>query len=341
MDIKLFDFHLPPELIAQTPAAQRDESRLLVYHRQTKTIIHRVFKDIGDYLLPTDVLVRNNTKVIPARLFGTKVSTQAHVEFLLLDDLGHHQYRVLVGNAKVVKLGTEIVFGQGELKATCIAVEAEGNRIVQFHFQGVFLEVLAHLGTVPLPPYIQTKLSDPTRYQTVYATIPGSAAAPTAGFHFTQPLIDRLIAKGVHFVDVTLQIGLGTFKPVKVEDTNDHLMHAERYEITAFAAQQLNQVRAMGHRLIAIGTTATRTLEANFQKYQQFHEDKTTTNIFITPGYKFQTIDGLITNFHLPKSTLVMMIAALIGREEMLRVYQTAIDHQYRFFSFGDAMLIL
>lgn len=341
MDISLFDFHLPPELIAQTPADQRDQSRLLVYHRQTKTIDHRIFKDIGEYLSPTDILVRNNTKVIPARLFGTKTSTNAHVEFLLLDDLGNHQYRVLVGNAKVVKLGTEISFGQGELKATCIAVEAEGNRLVQFHFQGVFLEVLAHLGTVPLPPYIQAKLLDPDRYQTVYAKVPGSAAAPTAGFHFTQPLITSLTEKGIHFIDVTLQIGLGTFKPVKVTDTKDHVMHAERYEITDTAAQALNQAKVTNHRIIAIGTTATRTLEANWQQFNQFQATKTTTNIFITPGYSFKTIAGLITNFHLPKSTLVMMVSALIGREELLRVYQEAIRERYRFFSFGDAMLIL
>jgi S-adenosylmethionine:tRNA ribosyltransferase-isomerase len=341
MDIRLFDFHLPPSLIAQTPSEKRDESRLLVYHRATKTIEHRVFKNIGDYLKADDVLIRNNTKVIPARLFGTKLSTQAHVELLLLDDLGQKQYRCLVGNSKVVKEGTVITFGQGELKATCIKVEEDGNRIFTFDFQGIFLEVLAHLGTVPLPPYIKANLQDPDRYQTVYAKVPGSAAAPTAGFHFTQPLIDQLTNRGIQMVDVTLQIGLGTFKPVKVEKTEDHVMHEERYEVDAYAARALNQAKANQKRLIAIGTTATRTLEANWQKHGKFVSEKAKTNIFITPGYTFSTIQGLITNFHLPKSTLVMMVSAFIGREELLRIYQVAIEQQYRFFSFGDAMFIL
>ncbi len=341
MDIRLFDFHLPPSLIAQTPSEKRDESRLLVYHRATKTIEHRVFKNIGDYLKADDVLIRNNTKVIPARLFGTKISTQAHVELLLLDDLGQRQYRCLVGNAKVVKEGTVITFGQGELKATCIKVEEDGNRIFTFEFKGIFLEVLAHLGTVPLPPYIKANLQDPDRYQTVYAKVPGSAAAPTAGFHFTQPLIDQLTRRGIQMVDVMLQIGLGTFKPVKVEKTEDHVMHEERYEVDAFAAQALNQAKANQKRLIAIGTTATRTLEANWQKHGKFVSEKAKTNIFITPGYTFSTIQGLITNFHLPKSTLVMMVSAFVGREELLKIYQVAIDLKYRFFSFGDAMLIL
>lgn len=341
MDIHLFDFDLPPELIAQSPTTKREESRLLVYHRKTKSITHRIFKEIGAYLTPQDLLVRNNAKVIPARLFGTKVATNAHVECLLLDDLGQGKYRCLVGNAKVVKLGTEITFGQGQLNATCIAMESEGSRIFQFHFQGVFLEVLSQLGTVPLPPYIQNQLADPTRYQTVYAKVPGSAAAPTAGFHFSQDLLKELSLRGIQFVDLTLHIGLGTFKPVKVQDTKDHVMHEERYEIEASTAQRLNLAKQQGQRIIAIGTTATRTLEANWAKYGRFHAEKASTNIFITPGYDFKTIDGLITNFHLPKSTLVMMVSALIGREELLRVYQEAIKQRYRFFSFGDAMLIL
>jgi len=341
MDIDLFDFHLPPHLIAQTPASKRDESRLLVYHRQNQTITHRLFKDIGDYLLPSDILVRNNTKVIPARLFGTKVETHAHVELLLLDDLGHGQYRCLVGHARVVKLGTTIVFGDKTLTATCIGVEPEGVRVFQFHYQGIFLEVLAHLGTIPLPPYIKQQLTDPSRYQTVYATIPGSAAAPTAGFHFTEDLIRQLEVQGIQMVDITLQIGLGTFKPVKVKRTEDHIMHSERYHIQPEAAETLNRAKSQGQRLIAIGTTATRTLESNWQKHQQFQADQAMTNIFITPGYTFQTIDGLITNFHLPKSTLVMMVSALIGRENLLRIYEEAIAREYRFFSFGDAMLIL
>jgi S-adenosylmethionine:tRNA ribosyltransferase-isomerase len=341
MDIRLFDFHLPPELIAQSPSDHRDHSRLLVYHRQSQTITHRIFKDIGEYLRPTDILIRNNTKVIPARLFGTKTETNAHVELLLLDDLGQGRYRCMVGNAKVVKLNTSIVFGQGELKATCIGIEEDGNRLFQFHFQGIFLEVLAHLGTIPLPPYIKAQLQDPSRYQTVYAKVPGSAAAPTAGFHFTETLIQQLTNRGIQMVDVTLQIGLGTFKPVKVDDTSAHVMHEERYEILEQSAKSLNDAKAKGQRLIAIGTTATRTMEANWQKHHRFVAEKASTNIFITPGYAFQTIDGLITNFHLPKSTLMMMVSALVGRENLLRIYQEAIDQKYRFFSFGDAMLIL
>lgn len=341
MDIRLFDFHLPPELIAQSPSDQRDHSRLLVYDRKTQTIAHRVFKDIGEYLRPTDVLVRNNTKVIPARLFGTKTETNAHVELLLLDDLGQGRYRCMVGNAKVVKLNTMITFGNGELTATCIGIEGDGNRLFQFHFQGIFLEVLAHLGTIPLPPYIKAQLQDPTRYQTVYAKVPGSAAAPTAGFHFTEHLIQQLTNQGVTMVDVTLQIGLGTFKPVKVDHTEAHVMHEERYEILEESAKALNEAKKQGRRLIAIGTTATRTLESNWRKHQRFVAEKTSTNIFITPGYPFQTIDGLVTNFHLPKSTLVMMVSALLGREQLLRIYQEAVAQKYRFFSFGDAMLIL
>lgn len=341
MDIRLFDFHLPPELIAQSPSEKRDHSRLLVYNRRTKTITHKTFFQINEFLQPSDILVRNNTKVIPARLFGTKLLTKASVELLLLDDLGQGKYRCLVGNAKVVKVGTELIFGDGALKATCLIIEADGARVFQFHFQGIFLEVLSHLGTVPLPPYIKQQLQDPERYQTVYAKIPGSAAAPTAGFHFTEALIQDLVKKGISFVDVTLQIGLGTFKPVKVDNTEDHVMHEERYEMTEKASELLNLGKTKGQRLIAVGTTATRTLEANWQKYQRFQAEKAKTNIFITPGYTFQTIDGLITNFHLPKSTLVMMVSALVGREELMRIYTEAIKQKYRFFSFGDAMLIL
>lgn len=341
MDIRLFDFDLPLELIAQSPADKRDESRLLVYDRKTKHIHHHVFKELGQFLKPTDVLVRNNTKVIPARLFGTKVDTDAHVELLLLDDLGSRQYRCLVGNAKVVKVGTTIRFGQGELHAICRSIEPDGIRIVEFQFQGIFLEVLAHLGTVPLPPYIKQALTDPNRYQTVYAKVPGSAAAPTAGFHFTEGLIRSIQEQGVQFIDITLHIGLGTFKPVKVDQTEDHVMHAERYEINEHAVSQLIRCKANSTRIIAVGTTATRTLEANWQRHGTFRAEQAATNIFITPGYTFNTIDGLITNFHLPKSTLVMMIAAYIGLEETMRIYRTAIEHRYRFFSFGDAMAIL
>ena len=341
MDISLFDFHLPPELIAQHPPKERLDSRLLVYHRSTKRIEDKMFKDIPQYLTSNDVLIRNNTKVIPARLYGVKPETNAHVELILLDDLGEGRYRCLVGNAKVVKVNTFLTFGDGRLTATCQSIEEEGLRILQFHYQCVFLEVLESLGEIPLPPYIREQLHDKDRYQTVYAKVPGSAAAPTAGFHFTQDLFTSLISQGIQVEDITLQIGLGTFKPVKALNTQDHVMHIERYTIEADVANRLNLAKQAGKRLVAIGTTSCRTLEASLSKHPQFVGESSQTNLFITPGYTFQAIDALITNFHLPKSTLVMLVSALIGREEMLRVYQHAIDHRYRFFSFGDAMLIL
>ena len=341
MDISLFDFQLPAELIAQHPPKERLDSRLLVYHRSTKMIEDKMFKDIPQYLTSNDVLIRNNTKVIPARLYGVKPETNAHVELILLDDLGEGRYRCLVGNAKVVKVNTFLTFGDGRLTATCQSVEEEGLRILQFHYQGVFLEVLESLGEIPLPPYIREQLHDKDRYQTVYAKVPGSAAAPTAGFHFTQDLFTSLINQGIQVEDITLQIGLGTFKPVKALNTQDHVMHIERYTIEADVANRLNVAKQAGKRLVAIGTTSCRTLEASLSKHPQFVGESSQTNLFITPGYTFQAIDALITNFHLPKSTLVMLVSAFIGREEMLRVYQHAIDHRYRFFSFGDAMLIL
>ena len=341
MDISLFDFQLPAELIAQHPPKERLDSRLLVYHRSTKMIEDKMFKDIPQYLTSNDVLIRNNTKVIPARLYGVKQETNAHVELILLDDLGEGRYRCLVGNAKVVKVSTFLTFGDGRLTATCQSVEEEGLRILQFHYQGVFLEVLESLGEIPLPPYIREQLHDKDRYQTVYAKVPGSAAAPTAGFHFTQDLFTSLISQGIQVEDITLQIGLGTFKPVKALNTQDHVMHIERYTIEADVASRLNVAKQARKRLVAIGTTSCRTLEASLSKHPQFVGESSQTNLFITPGYTFQAIDALITNFHLPKSTLVMLVSAFIGREEMLRVYQHAIDHRYRFFSFGDAMLIL
>ena len=341
MDISLFDFQLPIELIAQHPPKERLDSRLLVYHRSTKMIEDKMFKDIPQYLTSNDVLIRNNTKVIPARLYGVKPETNAHVELILLDDLGEGRYRCLVGNAKVVKVNTFLTFGDGRLTATCQSVEEEGLRILQFHYQGVFLEVLESLGEIPLPPYIREQLHDKDRYQTVYAKVPGSAAAPTAGFHFTQDLFTSLTRQGIQVEDITLQIGLGTFKPVKALNTQDHVMHIERYTIEADVANRLNVAKQAGKRLVAIGTTSCRTLEASLSKHPQFVGESSQTNLFITPGYTFQAIDALITNFHLPKSTLVMLVSAFIGREEMLRVYQHAIDHRYRFFSFGDAMLIL
>jgi S-adenosylmethionine:tRNA ribosyltransferase-isomerase len=341
MDLSLFDFHLPEHLIAQHPPTRRQDSRLLVYDRKTKRIEDRQFSDIGSYLHSTDVLIRNNTKVIPARLYGEKVDTHAHVELILLDDLSNGVYRCLVGNAKVVKQGTMLRFGDGRLTATCLAIEEEGLRIIQFHFQGVFLEVLESLGEIPLPPYIKEHLTDQERYQPLYAKVPGSAAAPTAGFHFTADLFETLVQRGIAIEDITLQIGLGTFKPVKVDRTEDHIMHVERYTIADDVAQRLNTFKQHNRRLIAIGTTSCRTLEANRQHTNEFHGESNQTNLFITPGYQFQAIDALITNFHLPKSTLVMLVSALIGREEMQRVYAHAITQSYRFFSFGDAMFIV
>jgi S-adenosylmethionine:tRNA ribosyltransferase-isomerase len=341
MDLSLFDFHLPPELIAQHPSEKREQSRLLVYRRSDHSIQDLIFSDIVQFFDGNDVIVRNNTKVIPARLFGTKVETSAHVELLLLKEVGLGLYQCMVGNAKVVKLGTTLSFGDGRLLAECKEVLDEGIRLIQFKYQGIFLEVLESLGEIPLPPYIKAKLEDPSRYQTVYAKVPGSAAAPTAGFHFTEALFDSLIAKAVSILDITLQIGLGTFKPVKATNTKDHVMHYEHYVMSKDVAKSLNTAKLLNKTITALGTTSLRSLEANRQMYPQFEAIDTSTNIFITPGYRFQAVDKLITNFHLPKSTLVMLVSAFIGREEMIRVYQHAIDQRYRFFSFGDAMLIL
>ena len=341
MELSLFDFHLPAELIAQHPSEKREQSRLLVYRRSDQSIQDLIFSDIVQFFDANDVIVRNNTKVIPARLFGTKVETSAHVELLLLKEIGVGLYQCMVGNAKVVKVGTQLSFGDGRLLAECQAVLDEGIRLIQFKYQGIFLEVLESLGEIPLPPYIKAKLEDPSRYQTVYAKIPGSAAAPTAGFHFTEALFDQLKLQGVTVFDITLQIGLGTFKPVKATNTSDHVMHYEQYVISQEVADALNTAKLADKKITALGTTSLRSLEANHQSFSRFEATDTSTNIFITPGYTFQTIDKLITNFHLPKSTLVMLVSALIGREEMLRVYQHAIDQRYRFFSFGDAMLIL
>jgi S-adenosylmethionine:tRNA ribosyltransferase-isomerase len=341
MDVKLFDFHLPPELIAQHPPQHREDAKLLVYHRLTKHIHHCRFSDLPEYVKKGDVLIRNNTRVIPARLYGTKVITGAHVELILLDDLGEKRYRCLVGNAKVVKQGTRLTFGDGRLTAECTGIEDEGLRILKFDYEGLWLEILAKLGEMPLPPYIKEKLVDAERYQTVYATVPGSAAAPTAGLHFTPSLFDQLHRQGVPTYDITLQIGLGTFKPIKSSQTEHHQMHIERYAISDEVAMHLNHHRHQGDRLIAIGTTTCRTLESNLAKFPQFTAEESSTNLFITPGFKFQAIDGLITNFHLPKSTLVMLVSSLVGRETLLMLYQEAIEHRYRFFSFGDSMLIL
>ena len=339
MKISEFDFDLPEELIAQTPLAQRDHSRLLVLNKTTGRVTHKHFYDIVDYLHEGDVLVRNNTRVIPARLFGEKRATNGHCEVLLLKDLGNNRWECLVGNAKIVKLDTVISFGD-LLEAKCVEVRDEGIRIFEMKYEGIFFEILDELGTTPLPPYIKEKLNDPERYQTVYSKIEGSAAAPTAGLHFTPEINEKIKAKGVTIVDVTLHVGLGTFRPVKVDDVLEHHMHSEFYMVSKEAADTLNQAKLEGRRIISVGTTSTRVLESNYGKYGCFKETNENTEIFIYPGYEFKAIDCLITNFHLPKSTLVMLVSALAGKENIMNAYQQAIQERYRFFSFGDSMFI-
>ena len=340
MKIDLFDFYLPEELIAQRPSEKRDHSRLLVINKEKKTYQDKIFYNILDYLHEGDVLVRNNTKVIPARLLGVKEGTGAHCELLLLKQLDGDNWDCLTRPAKSLKVGARVKFGNGELIAECIEVKEEGQRIFKFIYDGIFMEVLDKLGKMPLPPYIKQQLCGNDRYQTVYAKYEGSAAAPTAGFHFTEEIFEKLKSKGVIVVDVTLHIGLGTFRPVKVEDTKDHVMHSEFYEIDEEACNVLNKAKEENRRIIAIGTTSTRTLEANYSKYGCFKPTKEDTNIFIEPGYVFKAIDCLITNFHLPKSTLIMLVSAFMGREFTLDVYKHAVEEKYRFFSFGDAMFI-
>ena len=339
-NINYYDFELPEELIAQTPELKRDHSRLMVLNKDEESISHHHFYDILDYLHEGDVLVRNNSKVIPARLFGTKEETNAHVEVLLLKDLGNNIWECLCGNAKVIKLNTIISFGDGSLKAKCVEIKEEGIRRMELIYKGILFEILDKLGKMPLPPYIHTQCEDNSRYQTVYAKIEGSAAAPTAGFHFTSELFEKIKAKGITVVDVTLHIGLGTFRPVKVEDIKDHNMHSEVYEITQEAADILNKAKEEGRRIISIGTTSTRTLESCMQKYGKFVETREATSIFIYPGYEFKAIDCLITNFHLPKSTLIMLVSALAGHDFVLKAYNEAVKEKYRFFSFGDSMFI-
>jgi len=337
--VKDFDFDLPENLIAQSPLKKRSESRLLVVKPKSEDIIDEKFSDIVKYMKAGDVLVRNNTKVIPARLYGTKEETGALVEVLLLHN-ENDNWTCLVGNAKAVKLHTMIIFADGLLKAKCIAVEDEGIRVFQMIYTGIFYELLEKLGTVPLPPYIHEKLDDTKRYQTVYAKKPGSAAAPTAGFHFTDELFSEIKKKGVKVVDLTLHIGLSTFRPVKVSEVNKHIMHSEYYQLSQETADILNEAKKNKQRIIAVGTTSCRTLEANFSKFGCFEAEDSSTDIFIFPGYKFKAIDCLITNFHLPKSTLVMLVAALAGKDFILKAYNYAIEKGYRFFSFGDSMFI-
>ena len=336
-----FDYHLPEELIAQTPMEPRDHSRLLVYNRADQGMQHLHFYDLPRFLRKGDVLVINETKVIPARLLGEKEDTGVPVELLLLKRLERDVWEALVRPGRRLKPGAICTFGGGLLKTEIIETAEDGGRKVRFHYNGVFEEILDQLGQMPLPPYIHEKLQDQTRYQTVYAKEEGSAAAPTAGLHFTPELMERIRSIGVEIVPVVLHVGLGTFRPVKVEDVSQHHMHVEHYEVSPEAARRINQARANGGRCICVGTTSVRTLETVTGEDGLVKAQSGDTGIFIMPGYTFHATDALITNFHLPQSTLLMLISALMGREEALRVYEEAVRQRYRFFSFGDAMLIL
>ena len=335
-----FDYELPKELIAQTPLKNRSESKLLVMDRVTGALEHKHFYDIIDYLNKGDALVINDTKVIPARIIGVKEETGAVIELLLLKDEVGDTWECLAKPQKRLKVGTIITFGNGELKAKVRETREEGITIVDLIYNGILMEILEHLGTMPLPPYIHEKLKDQDRYQTVYAKNYGSAAAPTAGLHFTTELLDKIKAKGIAIVHVTLHVGLGTFRPVNVEDVTKHVMHTEHYIVTKEAADKLNEIKANGGKIIAVGTTSVRTLETVISKNDKFVPSNDDTNIFIYPGFTFKAIDWLITNFHLPKSTLVMLVSAFSSKENIMNAYQEAIKHNYRFFSFGDAMFI-
>ena len=336
-----FDFHLPEELIAQTPLEKRDSSRLLIVDRETGQFSDQHFDNIIDQLEPGDALVMNNTRVLPARLYGTKPETGGHVELLLLKNTQGDFWEVLAKPAKRLRVGTHVSFGDGRLTATVTEELEHGGRIVRFDYQGIFLEVLESLGEMPLPPYIHEKLEDRERYQTVYAKENGSAAAPTAGLHFTEELLDKIAAKGVKLVYLTLHVGLGTFRPVSVDNLEEHEMHSEFYSLSEEAAETLRQVKASGHRIVAVGTTSIRTLETIGSKFEgQIQADSGWTNIFIKPGYQWNIVDAFSTNFHLPKSTLVMLVSAFAGRQLTLQAYEHAIAERYRFFSFGDAMFI-
>lgn len=342
-ELKLTDFYyeLPQELIAQDPLVDRSSSRLLVFHKDTKEMEHKIFKDITDYLKPGDCLVINDTKVIPARLIGEKEETGAKIELLLLKRISDTKWETLVKPGKKAKVGTKISFGNGLLKATVVDVLEEGNRLIEFEFEGIFEEILDELGQMPLPPYITHQLQDKTRYQTVYAKYEGSAAAPTAGLHFTKELLEKVKEMGVSIAHVTLHVGLGTFRPVKVENVLEHHMHSEYYCIEEADATLINDTKKKGGRVISVGTTSTRTLESVADENGRIHAGSGWTDIFIYPGYKFKVIDGLITNFHLPESTLLMLVSAFADRESIMKVYETAVKEKYRFFSFGDAMLLI
>ena len=341
MNTKDFDFDLPEELIAQTPLEVRDASRLLILDRKKRTLTDSHFDSILDQLQPGDALVMNNTRVLPARLHGQKPDTHGHVELLLLKNTQGDQWEVLAKPAKRLRVGAKIEFGDGRLLATVVEELEQGGRIVEFSYDGIFLEVLESLGEMPLPPYIHEKLEDRERYQTVYAKENGSAAAPTAGLHFTEDLLQKIEAKGVHLVYLTLHVGLGTFRPVSVDNLDEHEMHSEYYQFSQEAADTLTQVKAKGGRVIAVGTTSIRTLETIGNKFDgHLKADAGWTNIFIKPGYEFKVVDAFSTNFHLPKSTLVMLVAAFAGREFVLEAYRHAVEERYRFFSFGDAMFL-
>ena len=342
MKVDIFDFHLPEERIAQTPLENREESRLMVLNKETGETTDGIFKDVISYLNAGDCLVLNDTRVLPARLFGVKEDTGAKVEFLLLKQEEGDTWEVLVKPAKRVKVGTTIVFGDGELKATCTEELEHGGRKISFTYDGIFYEILDALGSMPLPPYIKEQLDEKDRYQTVFARERGSAAAPTAGLHFTERLLDEIRKKGVNIAFITLHVGLGTFRPVSVDSIDEHEMHAEYYEMTEETAELLNETKRNGGRIITVGTTSTRTLETIASKHNgSFQAESGWTDIFIYPGYEFKAINGMITNFHLPKSTLIMLISALAGRENVLAAYNQAVEKNYRFFSFGDAMLIV
>ena len=335
-----FFYELPEELIAQTPLEKRDTSRLMVLDRETGAVTHKHFYDILDYLRPGDCLVMNDSRVLPARLLGRR-PTGGAVEVLLLRDLGEKRWECLCKPGRKMQVGNEVIFGDGELTATVAEVKDDGNRIVEFHYEGIFLEVLERLGKMPLPPYIKAELQDQERYQTVYSREVGSAAAPTAGLHFTNDLLDKIRAKGVKTAFVTLHVGLGTFRPVKAENILEHHMHSELCMMSAETAAVLNETKAAGGRVICVGTTSCRTLESLVNTDGSFEAKSKWTEIFIYPGYTFKAMDGLITNFHLPESTLVMLVSAFAGREHVLAAYEEAVRQRYRFFSFGDAMCIL
>ena len=340
--MKVSDFHynLPKELIAQVPIKDRDQSRLMVLDRKNKTIEHKIFKDIIDYLEPGDCLVRNNTKVIPARLYGVKEETGANVEFLLLKRVDGDIWEVMVKPGRKLMPGVRVEFGNGLLKAEILEKFEDGNRKVKFEYNGIFNEILNEIGLMPLPPYIHEKLKEKDRYQTVYAKYEGSAAAPTAGLHFTDELFKKLKEKGVEVANVTLHVGIGTFRPVKVENIEEHDMHSEHFYIKAEDAEKINKAKREGHRVIAVGTTSCRVLESIADENGYVKEVEGDTNIFIYPGYKFKCLDALITNFHLPESTLIMLVSALAGKDFIMQAYEEAVKEQYKFFSFGDAMFI-